>query len=192
MKGLKQGKWVIRNEDNHGEPGYEEEGVFKEGKKEGPWRVYTLQGDFTALENYRWGNKDGISQYYNLAGLEHEESWKAFNPENPYDTIDVPDVNNPDKVERKVIKVDGHSMKNGIWKYYRPGSLTLLKTETYFLDKLQTPKIESQGTPSGQDNTTSTLPAKDSTSAKPKQVLDFEKKNSGKKASKVRDGQTGN
>ncbi|MBC7508143.1 MAG: hypothetical protein H7320_05240, partial [Ferruginibacter sp.] len=29
QKGVKQGKWVIRTEELRGEPGYEEEGVFK-------------------------------------------------------------------------------------------------------------------------------------------------------------------
>ena len=36
--GLKQGKWVVHVDPLRGEPGYEEEGVFKNNKKEGHWR----------------------------------------------------------------------------------------------------------------------------------------------------------
>ena len=45
MKGLRQGKWVIKYDQVRGEPGYEEEGEYKDGKKEGVWRQYSLQGD---------------------------------------------------------------------------------------------------------------------------------------------------
>ena len=64
MKGKKQGPWVIHVDDNHGEPGYEEEGYFINDRKEGQWRTFSLQGDMTAVENYRWGNKDGKCQYF--------------------------------------------------------------------------------------------------------------------------------
>ena len=42
-KNQKQGKWVIRLDEVRGEPGYEEEGEFKNGRKEGTWRIYSLQ-----------------------------------------------------------------------------------------------------------------------------------------------------
>src|SRR4051794_4315016 len=73
-KDLKQGKWAVKVEGLRGEPGYDEEGVYVNGKKEGVWRVYTTQGDLFAVERYRWGNKDGKSQYYNIAGIIREES----------------------------------------------------------------------------------------------------------------------
>src|SRR5678810_966114 len=47
--GLKQGRWVSHIDALRGEPGYEEEGVYKDGKKEGTWRTYNLQGDLTCL-----------------------------------------------------------------------------------------------------------------------------------------------
>jgi len=66
---LKQGRWSIKIEGLRGEPGRDEEGVYKDGKKEGTWRIYTTMGDLYAIERYRWGNKDGKSEYYNIAGI---------------------------------------------------------------------------------------------------------------------------
>src|SRR3954469_15661369 len=104
---LKQGKWSVKVDGVRGEPGYQEEGMYKDGKKEGVWRSYTSMGDLFAVERFRWGNKDGKCQYYNMAGITREESWKAVNPENPYDTIDVIDPVDPTKVYRQVIKIEG-------------------------------------------------------------------------------------
>ena len=92
----KQGPWVVRVNELRGEPGYEEEGIFADDRKEGIWRKYNLTGDLLAVENYKWGNMDGLQQYFTTFGdLLREESWRAINPDNPYDTIDVPDVTNP-------------------------------------------------------------------------------------------------
>lgn len=188
MKSQKQGRWKIRIESLRGEPGFEEEGVFKNNQKEGPWRLYSLEGDFIGLENYHWGFKDGVCRYYTIAGLEREESWRAINPEKPYDTIDVPDVVDQYKIIRRVIKREGDAYKNGVWKYYRPGSLSLVKTETYDMDKLVVPKVEGAApTAVAKTDTTKKAPEK----LKTKEILEFEKKNSGKKAFKVRDGRTG-
>src|SRR5688572_5027598 len=54
-KGLKAGKWVNRIEELRGEPGYEEEGTYKDGAKDGTWRLYTLEGDLLGIENYKNG-----------------------------------------------------------------------------------------------------------------------------------------
>ncbi len=55
--GKKQGRWVVKVESLRGERGYEEEGEYKNGKKEGIWRKYSLEGDIIAMENYRFGEK---------------------------------------------------------------------------------------------------------------------------------------
>jgi hypothetical protein len=96
-----------------------------------------LEGDLTAVENYRWGGKDGRSIYLNLSGNPiREESWKAVNPDNPYDTVNVYDVNNPDKIiAKQVIKLEGYSLKHGAWKHYDPFSGRLEKTEYWYFDK---------------------------------------------------------
>ena len=183
---LRQGKWSVKIEGLRGEPGRDEEGIYKDGKKEGVWRVYTSMGDLYAVENYRWGNKDGKCQYFNISGIVREESWKAVNPANPFDTVDVYDPVDPTKMYRQVVKIEGSSVKHGTWNYYNDGLIS--KSENYFLDKLQSPL--GGATASDKDNPnpekkTEKAPVK----TKPKEVMDFEKK-VGKKKVKVIDGTT--
>ncbi|MDB5193465.1 MAG: hypothetical protein JWQ96_3028 [Segetibacter sp.] len=172
---LRQGKWVIKVESLRGEPGYEEEGFYKDGKKEGTWRLYTSIGDLFAIERYRWGNKDGVSQYFSMAGLTREESWKAVNPENPYDTIEVPDPANPYKVQMKVVKINGTSVKHGTWKYYDVETGRINKIEKFFLDKIEDPFKSAMAAGQGVD-TTNGKPAKPAVKVKPPAVMEFEKK----------------
>ncbi len=192
QKDKKQGKWVIKMPPLRGEPGYDEEGIFKDNLREGIWRRYSEMGDPIAIEQYRWGYKDGISQYYGIAGIVREESWKAVNPENPYDTIDVPDVYDQYKVERKIIKIEGTSVKHGTWKFYEPGSGVLAKSEQYFLDKFVDPTKQKNDVANGTKIADTTVVVKKPiVKPKPQAVADYEKKNSGKKSVKVRPGGTG-
>ena len=185
QKKMKQGKWVIRIEDLRGEPGYEEEGYFADDKKEGPWRRYNLTGDLLAIENYRWGFRDGKQQYFTMIGdLLREESWKAVNPENPYDTIDVPDLDNPALTVSKIIKHEGSEIKHGTWKLYDPATGFIVKTETFVYG--QKPGANGAVQPGETAAQTAEKPK-----AKPKAVEDWEKKNAGKKKVTVRDGRTG-
>ena len=196
MKGKKQGPWWIRLETVRGERGYEEEGYYVDDKKEGPWRRYSLMGDKIAEENYRWGNKDGKCSYYTYTGgLMREESWKAVNPDNPYDTVDVFDLNDPTKViDRVRVKLDGFSLRHGTWTFYDPAEGVILKTERFWLDK----PANAAGNAALVDDDLQPIDitkSKSDTStkkvAKPQAVLDYEKKNEGKKKIKVRDGKTG-
>jgi antitoxin component YwqK of YwqJK toxin-antitoxin module len=187
---LKQGKWSIHVEQLRGEPGFEEEGIFINDKKEGKWRRYNLMGDLTAVENYKWGNKNGTQQYFYLNALEHEESWLAIDPKKQYDTIEVPDLYDPYKVEKKIIKVNAYALRNGVWKYYKPGSMSLIKTETYVFDSLYVPIPEKSNTVATIDKPVADSVPKKATPNKTKEVLEYEKKNS-KKKTKVRDGATG-
>jgi len=197
LKGKKQGPWVVHLDDNHGEPGYEEEGYFVNDRREGTWRRFSLQGDMIAVENYRWGNKDGKCQYFsNMGDLLREESWKAVNPDDPYDTIPVYDVNDPTKiVGTQIVKLDEYSLKHGTWRYYDPGYGTVIKTEKWFLDKPATGDAKNDDDLKPIDVTDNSNPKTDTASkkalTKPQAVLDYEKKNAGKKKMKVRDGQTG-
>jgi hypothetical protein len=177
MKGMKQGKWVNHFDEVRGEPGYEEEGDYKDNRKEGPWRLYTLNGDLAGVEYYKWGNKDGICQYFTPAGaLVREEGWKALNPDKQYDTLVVEDIDKPDSYKTVIVKNEGVAIRQGEWKFYNPLNGAVIKTETYTLGKLEKRKVAV----AAADST-------GSTATKPKEVLDFEKK-VGKKKVKVQDG----
>lgn len=183
----KQGPWIQRFDNVRGEPGFEEEGVYENDRKEGIWRKYNLQGDLYALENYRWGYKDGMSQYFDIMGNPHrEESWRAFDPEKLYDTIEVEDIDKPGNFKSVVIKNEGSSLKHGTWKYYDTQTGFIKKTEFYRLGQLQQNDPNAVGKAATTDSVSTTK-----TKSKPKEVLEFEKKNAGKKNMKVRDGSTG-
>ncbi len=186
----KQGKWVVHVDELRGEPGYEEEGVYKNGKRDGTWHRYNLIGSLTAVENYRWGNKDGRQVYFDGGRIEHEESWKAFDPEKKFDTIDVPDLYDQYKYSRQVFKIEAYSLKHGTWKYYNQDNGSLERTENFVFGKLQVP-VTQVVAKVAVDDTDGVK--KDSTKlkVKPREILEYEKKNSGKKAVKVRDGKTG-
>lgn len=178
LKGQKQGKWVNHYDEIRGEPGYEEEGVYKDNRKEGTWRLYNLQGDLIGLETYKWGNKCGICQYFGINGsVLREESWIALNPNKLYDTLVIEDVEHLDKYKTVIIKNSGAAIKDGVWKYYDPFTGMLTRTETWDLGKLE--KAQAAGQRMPPDSTQAI--------AKPKEVLEFEKKASKHKI-KYQDG----
>jgi hypothetical protein len=196
MKGLKQGPWIIHVDELRGERGYEEEGYYQNDKKKGLWRRFSLEGDLIAMETYRFGMKDGKSMYFTNAGDPlREESWRAIDPNHPYDTVNVLDVDDPTKVLRKeIIKVEPISYKHGTWSYYNANG-TIEKTEEWVMNKEKTreavagtddlaPIDVANGGSGNQKN------AKPAVQTKPQAILDYEKKNSKKKI-KVRDGSTG-
>lgn len=176
----RQGRWVNHFDELRGEPGYEEEGVYKNGRKEGTWRLYSLQGDLIGVEFYKWGNKDGVCQYFGINGtLLREEGWRALNPDKAYDTLTIEDVDHLDKYKTVIVKNEGVAIKDGVWKFYDPQTGTVARTETYTLGKRELGK-------STQTTANADAPK---TSAKPKEVVDFEKK-IGKKKVKVKNGST--
>lgn len=177
MQGRKQYEWVVHHDELRGEPGYDEEGQFINDRKEGEWRLFSPMGDLVGIEHYRWGNKDGTAQYFsNLGDLRLEQSWKALNPDKLYDTIQVEDLDKLDSYREVVVKNEGASLKHGSWKYYNEKG-ALIKTENYMLGKLEA------------DNSM-VKDDKPKQVAKPKEVLEFEKKNAGKKRVKYQDGST--
>lgn len=189
-KGLKQGKWIVREPALRGNPGFEEEGEFSNDKKEGTWRRFSEQGDIEAVENYRWGLLDGKCQYYSLQGLEREESWRAIDPEKLYDTIEVPDLYDQSVTRSVVVKNDGQSMKHGKWVWYDPSTGFQTKKEEYFRDSAMNTLAMF-----GVDKNKKANPSDTSRTAKkvdkPAVVQEWEKKNSGKKKVVVRDGSAG-
>src|SRR5258705_5247403 len=120
-KNLRQGKWVISIPELRGEPGFEEEGIYKDGKKEGRWRKYNLTSDLTAIENYRNDGKDGLQQYFTKLGdLLREENWRAYNPDSPYDTIAVYGAGSNEIISYKIVKAEQYSVRQGEWRFYDP------------------------------------------------------------------------
>lgn len=180
MKDRKQGPWINRYESVRGEPGYEEEGWYRYNRKEGEWRLFSMQGDLVGIEYYKWDMKDSVCRYFNKHGeLKLEQSWKAINPDKPYDTILVEDLDKLDSYNTVVIKNEGASLKHGVWKYYDTETGTLIRTERYMFGKLENEKA------------TVAAPTEKKAVPKPKEVLEFEKKNSGKKKVKYKDGSVG-
>lgn len=175
----KQGPWLIRLEEVRGEPGYEEEGYFNDDKKEGSWKRFSLMGDLIAIENYKRGYRDGKQQYFtNMGDLIREESWKSIDPSHPYDTIIVPDLDQPDKMIEKVIKHESAEVKNGLWTYYNPASGAVVKTERFIFGQPEKPL--SKSAPDKINSTKDSIPAKVPQKIIPKEVQDFDKKKKGK------------
>lgn len=195
-KDLKQGKWVIHVSPLRSEPGFEEEGEYFDNLREGVWRKYNLTGDILSIENYKWGFKNGKQMYFTHIGdLLREESWMAVNPKNPYDTIDVPDLNNPTVIVKKIIKHEASELRHGSWKFYNPGTGAVVKTENFMFGL----KADENGRPilENKNPTAITAPSSkqidtEKPKAKPAAVAEWEKKNAGKKKIVVRDGKTGN
>ncbi|WP_345254199.1 hypothetical protein [Flaviaesturariibacter amylovorans] len=209
-KGLRQGPWVVRQEAVRSERGYEEEGFYADDQKTGPWRRYTLEGDLEALENFRFGMKNGKCVYFNLAGHPiREESWRAIDPQNPYDTVQIFDINDPTRVTgTKIIKVEPTARKHGTWTYYDERTGRFAAKEEWINDKRKSDLAKgpdeglepimpaaSEGTASKsvKEALDATRPAyeKKEKVTKPAAVQAFEKKHSGKKKYDVRDGATG-
>ena len=199
LGGKKQGPWVVQVPELRGERGYEEEGFYDNDQKEGMWRKFSLEGDMIAVESYHFGMKHGRSIYFTNAGEPlREESWKAIDPNYPYDTVDIRDVEDPTRVIRKeIIKVEPMSYKHGKWVYYDPMSGTIDRTEHWVMNKPKTDETTAQAGGDDlapidvTDGTTTEKKEEKKPVTKPQAILDYEKKNSGKKKVKVRDGQTG-
>ncbi len=181
-KGNKEGKWVVRMPELRGEPGYEEEGIFEAGAKEGFWRRYTLQGDLLAVENYKKGGKHGVQQYFTFLGEPlRDESWKGYDPDAPFDTVAVYGTGSNEIVEFRIVKAEQYSVKQGEWKFYDPSTGAVLKTENWERNNLMQQ-------PGSTTASVATGPRKKP--EKTAEMIEWELKNKGKKNA-LRDGRTG-
>lgn len=196
MKEKKQGPWSIHVDELRGERGYEEEGYFENDQKTGTWKKYSLEGVKIAEENYTWGKLNGKAQYFTYnGGLLREEGWRAIDPKLAFDTVAIYDLKDASKVINwVVVKNEGIALKHGKWNYYDPTQGTIEATEFYVMNKLRTNNDEMIGDedlrPIDISKSKSDTAGK-KTATKPQAVLDYEKKNSGKKKIKSRDGATG-
>ena len=184
-KNLKQGRWAISVPELRGESGYDEEGNYKDDKKNGIWRKYNSTGDILAVENYRLGGKEGVQEYFTFLGdLVRHEEWKGYNPNAPYDTIAVYGEGNNVVSKYKLVKAEQYSVPHGEWKYYATGG-KLIKSETYDRGHLLKNNESTAVVPASTDE-------KPKAAGKTQEILDYEKKYSKKKRKKLeRDGQTG-
>ncbi len=198
-KGLKQGPWVEKQEAIRNNLGSEAQGYYEDDVKVGKWVTFSLIGDKMAEENYRWGLLNGICKYYTRAGiLQREESWRAIDPKKKFDTVNVYDLDDPTRVIRRVVvKVESHSVKHGLWKYYDTNYGMVAQVDKYWMDKLQQegdePGVSDDLKPIdivSKKTAVKDTAADKSKIAKPAAVLLYEKKNKGKKI-KSRDGNTG-
>lgn len=184
--GLKQGKWVNTIGEIRGEPGFEEEGFYKNDKKTGAWRKYNTTGDLIAIENYLFGGKDGLQEYFSFLGsLEKQEEWRGFNPDAPYDTIAVYGPGNNEIIDYKIVKAEQYSVPNGDWKYFDQNG-RLLKIDRYDRGKLL---LNTE--PVKKETVARTETDKPQEKVKTKEILEYEKKYSKKKRARLeRDGKT--
>lgn len=181
-KGVKEGKWVVRVPELRGEPGYDEEGIYKSGMKEGLWRRYTAEGDIIAMENYKRGGKHGLQQYFTPVGeLVLEENWRGYDPDAPYDTIAVYGTESNEVIEFKIVKAEQYSVKQGEWKYYDPATGRVVRTEQWERNNLVNPNAPKP---------TVVASTEKKKIDKTPEMIEWEKKNRGKKNA-IRDGKTG-
>lgn len=182
----KQGRWKIHVQGLRGNPTTEDEGVFKDDLKEGLWRRYDAWGMMIALEQYKFGRKHLKQQYLENGKLEHVEYWISLDPEKKFDTVDVYDLYDPNKIEKKVVPVTPYALEHGTWTYFDPETGAVVKKEEYVLGQLKQPKAPSLAKTDIPLSDTSTKPK-----VKPTKAMEsFDKKNKGKKNA-IRDGRTG-
>ena len=198
MQGKKQGPWVVKVENLRGERGYEEEGYFENDQKTGTWRRFSLEGVKIAEENYSWGKLNGRQKYFTYnGGLMRIEGWRAMDPKIAFDTVAVYDLEDASKIiSYIVVKNEGLALKHGEWIYYDPREGSVEATEYYVMNRLRTEDDELIADEDIKPINISDKKAKSDTAtakklAKPAPILEYEKKNSGKKKIKARDGQTG-
>lgn len=197
MQGRKQGPWSVHIDEFRGERGFEEEGYFENDLKVGPWKKFSLEGVKIADENYRWGKLDGKCRYYTFnGGLQREESWRAIDPNQKFDTVNVYDLKDPSKVvNRVIVKNEGVALRHGKWLYFDPAEGNVWKTENWVMNKLQTGEnalvAEDDEDLKPIDVTKIKTVGFDSAAKLYKPLEEYKKKNEGKKKVKTRDGNTG-
>lgn len=196
--GHKQGPWKTEYPARYGDGAHIDSGAYKDGLKDGRWIVTNRIGDTIAIENYTLGLKDSINLYFTPAGKVRQESWYVRRPGNAYDTVRVFALDQSGDMEKKQVKNTAYNYKNGTWVYWDPNKGTVLYREIYDMGELKETRMDVSAAPSNQRRSQQQM-AKDSTTyvnsenkilKKPKEVLEYEKKNKDKEH-KERTGETG-
>lgn len=127
-KKRKQGPWVEQVESIRGEPGYSWEGVYKNNKKEGIWRKYTVNGDLLAEETFRNGALDGICKYFYPDGkISATGMMLAIDIEGQKDTVIVIDPVTNEETFTEIVR-KGNSVRHGEWRIYDEGGRMMRET----------------------------------------------------------------
>lgn len=179
---LKQGKWVTKVGELRGEPGYEEEGFYKNDKKTGPWRRYNDVGDILAIENYKFGGKEGIQEYFSFLGdIQKHEEWKGYNPNALFDTIPIYGQGNNEITGYKIVKAQQYSVPHGEWRYYAAGG-RIINTEQYDRGQLLKKPTPTVAITTPNDSSEAQKPKE---KVKTPEILEYEKKYSKKKRNQL-------
>jgi hypothetical protein len=101
-----------------------------------------------------------------------------MNPDKQYDTLEIEDPDKFNTYRTVIVKNEGAAVKHGIWKYYEPETGRVVRSERYTLGQLE-------------EEAKAAVSTEKKPVAKPKVVVEFEKKNSGKKKVRYKDGSTG-
>jgi antitoxin component YwqK of YwqJK toxin-antitoxin module len=118
-----------------GEPGVNEFGNYDHGIKVGNWYKVDNGGDLVSIEAYRNDVLDGEVKYYDQGKLYCVGHYRGLNPKYAFDTIVVTHPVTQEE-EYKVVATDNGSLRHGTWKYYNPGTGSLIKEEEYQVDEL--------------------------------------------------------
>lgn len=115
--GRPQGQWIIKYPEGMGEDPYSEWGSFDHGKKVGAWYRFDRDGQVTAIEHFRLGQRDGESKYFERGVLVCVGNFRGLNARYAYDTITVVDPVTDAETQR-ILPTESGSVKHGIWRYY--------------------------------------------------------------------------
>ncbi|MFD2887343.1 toxin-antitoxin system YwqK family antitoxin [Chitinophaga cymbidii] len=114
----KNGPWVEQVPSIRGEPGYSWEGVYKNDRKEGVWKKYTVNGDLLAEETFKNGVLDGMCKYFYPNGkISATGMMLAIDIEGQKDTVIVIDPVTNEETFTEVVR-KGNSVRHGEWRVY--------------------------------------------------------------------------
>lgn len=141
-KKRKQGPWVEQVPSIRGEPGYSWEGIYKNDRKEGVWKKYTVNGDILAEETFKNGALDGPCKYFYPDGkISAVGMMLAIDIEGQKDTVIVIDPVTNEETFTEVVR-KGNSVRHGEWRVYDEEG-TMMR-ETYDRGELSNSVMGSQ------------------------------------------------
>lgn len=134
--GRKQGLWYFSTPARMGESGTVTFGNFIDGKRNGVW--YKLE-KFTenpiSIETYKDGMLHGEAQYFEEGKLYCIGNYRAYNPQQSFDTFVI--VDPVSQLERyKAVENESGAMRQGYWRYYDIETGHLIREEEYTAGEL--------------------------------------------------------